>query len=164
MFSEGKCYFFTILCPNIPCIASKFWLVDAILSVICIQSLADNNLICLNFFTEIFWTKIWLFIKFLHYLQFSAFSMPQSDAYHWKLGTLCAICIAMSFDARSGCEWFFIMYLFRKIVKKRFQPLSTLPRIFYPIAQTMTVNGASWCSLDCLEKQTRAFQVTLVRG
>ena len=38
-----------------------------------------------------------------------------------------------------------------------------LPKTFYPVAQTIKRNWASWCPLDCLEWQTGAIQGTVVR-
>ena len=45
----------------------------------------------------------------------------------------------MSFDASFDCERFFLMYL---LPKNRFhQPLSTLPKTFYPVAQKISELG-----------------------
>ena len=41
-FSEGKCYFDTVLWPNIPCMVSQCWLGDGIWNVGCIQFLEQS--------------------------------------------------------------------------------------------------------------------------
>jgi len=83
-FSEVNCYFVAILWPTILCMASQEWLGDAKLSTKCIQSLADSFLLFHKILTEVFCAKN----EFLHYLKFSAFSMPQSDAYRWNRGAV----------------------------------------------------------------------------
>ena len=60
-FSEGKCYFFIVLRPNIQCVASQYCLGVQMWSVSCIQFLADLFLIFHNFLTENFIEKkIWI--------------------------------------------------------------------------------------------------------
>ena len=60
----------------------------------------------------------------------------------------------MTFDASFDCEQFF---------SRNAGIRQKLPKTFCPVGETIRVNWASWCSTDCLEKQLRAFQVTLGR-
>ena len=53
-FLEGKCYFFTVLCPNIPSMSSWNWFADAIWSISGLESLADNFLVFQTIWPKIF--------------------------------------------------------------------------------------------------------------
>ena len=64
------------------------------------------------------------------------------------------MCLPVSFDASFDCEQFF---------SRNAGICQKLPKTFCPVGETIRVNWASWCSMDCLEKQLRAFQVTLGR-
>ena len=74
------------------------------------------------------------------------------------------MCTTVGFDASCGTHGTFLIDLCRAMSKIWSpQDLSTLPKIFQPILQTVKGNWASWCPLDCLEKQGRAFQVMFGR-
>ena len=82
-FFRGKICLSTILCPKILCVASHYWLGNRIKSISCIQSLAEIFVFFHNFlWPKIFHQKIDFSNKFLHYLKYSALTMPLSDTCH----------------------------------------------------------------------------------
>ena len=63
----------------------------------------------------------------MHYLKFSAFSVPQSNAYHLNCRTAKEMCTTVGFDAIFDSERTFLIELLLKVVKNSFpQDLSTL--------------------------------------
>ena len=86
--------------------------------------------------------------------------MLEIDAYHLNWKTVQTVNLAMTFDVSFDCKRFFLLYLLPKIVKKQIS-LSFVHfyKLFYPVAQTIKMNWASWFSLDCLEKHPRAWYV-----
>ena len=64
-------------------------------------------------------------IKFLHHLKFSAFSVPQSDAYHFNWKTFWVNCTTVGFDSSFYSERTFLGSFLPKVVinEKNFQRL-----------------------------------------
>ena len=73
------------------------------------------------------------------------------------------MCTKVGSDASSDSELtFFMVFFCRKLSKHRFlQDFSILPKTFHPVVQTIKVNWASWRPLDCPEKHSLAFRVSL---
>ena len=86
--------------------------------------------------------------------------MPQSDAYRLNGGTVWALCLAMSCDTSFDCERFFSCIFCQKLGLLNLTPL--FQKHFIQSHEQKKRTGLVM-SLDCLEKQLRAFEVAFGR-
>ena len=99
--------------------AFQYWLNDRLGSVGSIQFLAGSFL---NFPQDLGWkyseNKSEFSNKFLHYLKFSPFSVPQHYAYHLIIGTDAALSTTVGFDQSFQSVRTFLNGVLPKIVKQ----------------------------------------------
>ena len=117
-FFRGQCYFVALLWLHFPCTASQCWLGDGIWSVSCIRLLEGFFLIwSQDFGRKVSEKRIKISNIFLYYLNISAFSVPQSETYHFKWKTQWTMCKTVGLVASFDFEWTLLMVLLPKFVK-----------------------------------------------